>query len=91
MLLHVLIHESVAGSVLLLGRFPPNKHTTVCVFIHLLKDLWVVFQFVTVLNKAAVSIPVHIFVWTITSFMDLVFGAISKRYYHTQGHVGSLL
>lgn len=40
MSLRVLIHESAARSPLLLGSFPLNKSTLVCVFIPLVKDLW---------------------------------------------------
>ena len=49
------------------------------------------FQFVAILSKATMNILVQIFVWTVISFMDIVFDVVSKRHHNTQGHLGYLL
>lgn len=52
------------SSFLLLSTIPLNGYTTICLSMHLLMDIWFVFQKFGIINKAAVNILVGLFVWT---------------------------
>lgn len=43
------------------NNIPSFAHTTVCLFIHLLMDIY--FQFVAFINKATMNISIQVFVW----------------------------
>ena len=40
-----------------------NQYISICLFTYLLMDMWVVFSFFAITNKAAMNIHVQVFVW----------------------------
>ena len=44
---------------------PLHGCTTVCLFIHLVKDILVVSRFLMIIDKAAITICVHAFAWAL--------------------------
>ena len=78
MWLHVLMCESVVHSLLSLNSFLLNEYTSLLIH-SLFGGPLGCFQFVVIFNKVTMNILVQIFVWTVISFMDSVFGVISKK------------
>lgn len=61
---HVINAESINAYVYSIILFHYMDNTIICLAIHHLKDIWILFNFLANTNKAAMNIKVKVFVWT---------------------------
>lgn len=57
----MLLYVSIVGSFSLLKSLPLYGYVPICLFIHSLVDIWLVFNLGLLMNKAAINIYVKVF------------------------------